>query len=127
VKASARTLRLLYLLTPEDVFRLHPKIRWALSRESGGLVFSKLRPGISRYGKDEDDRKFMEFGPQFLIGIAGGLSPSNGTEQIHSLIINLEKYSALITRVQDGYLAISVDRSDALRVFEEVEPNIRKL
>ena len=90
-------------------------------------MFSQIRPGFVSYGRDEDDRAFMEFGPQLMIGIAERLSYRGAAGKIQSVIVNLEKYSALITQLRDGYLAISADRVDAVQVFEDVEPLIRRL
>jgi hypothetical protein len=69
----------------------------------------------------------MEFGPHLMMGIAERLSPSGAAGRIHSLVVNLEKYSAFITELRGGYVAISADRADAAQVFEEVEPLIREL
>jgi hypothetical protein len=115
-------------ISPEDVFQLHPKIRWtAFSTEAGRIVFSQMRPGVVSHTLDKDDRAFMEFGPQLLTGIAERLSPTGGAGRVQSVIVNMEKDSVLLTQLRDGYLAISTDRIDALQVFKEVEPLIREL
>lgn len=116
------------LISPEDVFRLHPKIRWAaFSTKTGKIVFSQMRPGITSYTSEKEDRAFMEFGPQLMTGIAERLSPTGGAGRVQSLIINLEKDSVFLTQLKGGYLALSADRSDAPQVFKEVEPLIRRL
>ena len=115
-------------LSPEDVFKLHPKIRWvAFSTESGRILFSQMRPGLASYTDERDDRGFMEFGPQILTGIAQKLSASGGAGKIESLAINMEKDCVLLTRTRGGYLAISADRPDALLIFNELEHKIRQL
>ena len=116
------------LLSPEEVFRLHTKIRWAaFSTESGRIAFSQMRPGLSSYTSEKEDRAFMEFGPQLMTGIAERLSPTGGAGKVQSLIVNLEKDSVLLAPLRGGYLAISADRADAPEVFKEVEPMIRRL
>ena len=69
----------------------------------------------------------MEFGPQLMTGIAEKLSATGGAGKILGLIVNLEKDSVLLTEVKGGYLAISVDRAEALGVFEEIGDKIRGL
>jgi hypothetical protein len=116
------------LISPEEVFQLHSKIRWAsFSTESGRLAFSQMRPGLTSYTPEKDDRAFMEFGPQMMTGIAERLSATGGAGKVESLIVNLEKDPVLLAPLRGGYLAISADRADAPAVFKEVEPMIRRL
>ena len=86
-----------------------------------------MRPGLVSYTDEKDDRAFMEFGPQLLTGIAERLSPTGGAGPMQSLIINMEKDSVLLTKTRGGYLATSADRQEALLIFHEVEPKIRRL
>jgi hypothetical protein len=116
------------LISPDEVFRLHPKIRWAaFSTETGRIAFSQMRPGLSSYTSDKDDRAFMEFGPQLMTGIAERLSPTGGAGRVQSLVVNMEKDAVFLTQLRGGYLAISAERADAAQVFNEVEPMIRRL
>jgi len=116
------------LISPEEVFQLHPKIRWAsFSTESGRIAFSQMRPGLTSYTPEQDDRAFMEFGPQLMTGIAERLSPTGGAGKVQSLIVNMEKDAVLLAPLRGGYLAISADRADAALVFKEIEPMIRRL
>ncbi len=116
------------LISPEEIFQLHAKIRWAsFSTESGRIAFSQMRPGLTSYTPEEDDRAFMEFGPQLMTGIAERLSPTGGAGKVQSLIVNMEKDAVLLAPLRGGYLAISADRDDAGAVFKEIEPKIRRL
>jgi len=115
-------------ISAEEIFRLHPKIRWAsFSTESGKIAFSQMRPGLTSYTTEEQDMAFMEFGPQLMTGIAERLSPTGGAGKVQSVIVNLEKDSVLLAPLRRGYLAISTERADAVEVFKEVEPMIRRL
>ncbi|MFI5450169.1 MAG: hypothetical protein ACHQ03_10465 [Candidatus Bathyarchaeia archaeon] len=116
------------LITSEEVFQLHPKIRWAsFSTDSGRIAFSQMRPGLTSYTSEQDDMKFMEFGPQLMTGIAERLSPTGGAGKVQSLIVNMEKDAVFLAPLRGGYLAISADRADAAAVFKEIEPMIRRL
>jgi len=115
-------------LSPEEIFQLHPKLRWtAFSTDAGKIVFSQMRSGLVSYTDERQDMAFMEFGPQLLTGIAERLSLEGGAGNIQSLIINMEKDSVLLTKARGGYLATSADRKDALLIFNEVEGKIRQL
>jgi hypothetical protein len=114
-------------LSPEDVFRLHPKIRWTAYSVDGKVVFCQMRAGLQSYTSDAEDRAFMELGPLIMSGVAERLTPSEGAGKLESVIVNLGKDSVLLTRSGSGYLAVSVDRADASRVFQEIEPLLRKL
>ena len=114
-------------LSPEDVFRLHPKIRWAAFSIDDKVVFSQMRPGVGSYTSNAEDRSFMELGPLIMAGVAERLTQSGGAGKLESIIVNLGKDSIMIARVRDGYLAISVDRAEAFSVFQEIEPSVRQL
>jgi hypothetical protein len=116
------------LFTPDDVFRLHPKIRWtALSLEVGTVEFSQMRAGVVSHTSDAEDRAFMESGPLFMTGIAERLTPERKAGELQCLIACFEKDYVLMTRAGEGYLALSVEREEALTVFEEIIPQVLRL
>lgn len=82
---------------------------------------------MTSYTPTTDDNAFMEFGPQLIAGIAERLSLTGGAGKLRSIIVNLEKDSVLITQVDDGYLAISVDRAEAFDILKQIEPSLRQL
>ena len=111
-------------LSSEEVFRLHPKIRWAaFSRDSGEVVFSQMREGVESHTSEVDDRAFMELGPLFMSGIAERLR-SKKTGGVESIVVNLEIDSVMLIKVGNGHLAISADKADANEVFLKVTPVI---
>jgi hypothetical protein len=116
------------LLAPEDVFKLHPKIRWAaLSTTSGSLVFSKMRSGVESYTANSEDKAFMELGPLLMSGVAQRLTPEGKAGKLECVIVCFEKDCVLLAVVKDGHLALSVDKSHALPVFQEILPKIVEL
>jgi hypothetical protein len=114
-------------LSPEVVFRLHPKIRWAAYSQDGKVVFCEMRPGLTSYTTDAEDRAFMELGPLIMSGVAEKLTPSGGAGRLQSIVVNLEKDSVLLTKVRNGFLAISVNRAEAFGVFQEIDSVIHNL
>lgn len=116
------------MLTADDVFRLHPKIRWAaLSADPTTVVFSQMRPGVESYTPNSEDKAFMEMGPLFMTGIAERLSPQGKAGKLECVIACFEKDCVLMAKVPDGHLALSVDAPHALSVFQEIMPQILKL
>jgi predicted regulator of Ras-like GTPase activity (Roadblock/LC7/MglB family) len=86
-----------------------------------------MRPGIESYTTDAEDRAFMELGPLILSGMAGRLTSGGGAGKLQSVIVNMEKDSVLLTKVGNGYLAISANRAEALGVFQEIDSSIQNL
>jgi hypothetical protein len=116
------------LFSPDDVFRLDPKIRWtALAKESGEVVFNKMRPGFESYTSEAEDKAFMELGPLFMISLAERLTPSKKAGAVKSIVVNLEKDSILLTKVRDGYLAVSAPPADANVIFPKIVSLIQQL
>jgi hypothetical protein len=114
-------------LTPEEVFRLHPRIRWAaFSRDSGEVVFSHMREGVESHTSEVDDRAFMELGALIMSSAAEKLTPSQRAGELESIVVNLEKDSVMLMKVRNGHLAISADKADASEVFLKVTPIIRE-
>ncbi len=114
------------LITPEEIFRLHPKIRWTAFSSDGQVLFSQMRSGVESYTSESEDKSFMELGPLFMTSLAERLTPSEKAGRVDSIVVNLDKDSVLLMNVKDGYLAISVDRADAIEVFPKIAPIIRK-
>jgi hypothetical protein len=103
-------------------------IRWAaLSSESNQVIFSQMREGVESYTPNSDDRTFMEMGPLFMTSIAQRLTPEGRAGKLECVIVCFEKDCVLMTQVEEGYLAISVDKDQGLTVFKEVLPMISKL
>jgi hypothetical protein len=103
-------------------------IRWAaLSTESDSVVFSQMRPGVESYTANSEDRDFMKIGPLFMTGIAERLTPEDKAGKLECVIACFEKDYVLVAKLGNGHLAISVDKSHALTVFQEMMPRILKL
>ncbi len=101
-------------LTPEEIFRLHPKIRWTAFSSDGQVLFSQMRSGVESYTSEAEDKSFMELGPLFMTSLAERLSPFEKAGRVDSIV------------VKEGSLSISVDRRDAVEVFLKVAPIIGK-
>jgi hypothetical protein len=86
-----------------------------------------MRPGVRSYTLEADDHAFMQLGPIFLTGIAQRLSPEDRAGKLECVIACFEKDCVMVTQVGEGHLAVSVEEDDALAVFRQILPEIRKL
>jgi len=86
-----------------------------------------MRPGLKSYTSDAEDRAFMELGPLIMTAVAERLTLSGGAGKLENVLVNMGKDSVLLTKIRDGYLAISVDRAEAFGVFQEIDSSIRRL
>lgn len=128
VERFLKTSRVIHVLIADRVFGLNPRIRWvALSTKDGSVVFSQMREGVDSHTTDSEDRAFMQLGPLLMTGVAERLSPEGKAGNLECVIACFEKDCVLLAKVRDGHLAISVDKPDALQVFEEILPQIPKL
>ena len=111
-------------LTAEDVFRIHPKIRWVgLTTERGEVVFSRMRPGIESFTPDEDDRFLLQFGAILMNGITQRSDPWLGRSEY--MAIAYEKTTQLILRLGERYLAMTVEKSVQPNEIEQIANSIR--
>lgn len=69
----------------------------------------------------------MKIGPLFMTGIAERLTPEGKAGKLECVIACFEKDCVLVAKAGNGHLAISVDRNDALAVFQEILPQVIKL
>ena len=99
-------------LTAQDVFRMHPRIRWAaLASGQGEVIFSEMRPGVKSLGGERGEQErdaFMEIGPHILMGAFERLSPYAGP--ISVIFGDYEKIMMLISKINGNYLAFSIEK-----------------
>jgi len=97
-------------LTAEDVFAIHPKIRWAgLTTEKGEVIFAKMRPGVKTFTPEEDDRFLLQFGALIMNGVTQRSGPWLGNWEY--MAIGYEKTIQLIVKLKEKYLALTVENS----------------
>ena len=112
---------------PDDVFRLHPSIRWVgLASERGGAIFSKMRSGLTSLSPEKEDLSFMELNPQLIIGACGRLSAWAG--EVNSVAIEYEEVIMYLVRHNGKILALTIERkSTSPDIIVEIAPSIRHL
>jgi hypothetical protein len=97
--------------SPDDVFRVHPRIRWAawVSKE-GQVRFCKMRPGVVSHCPEEEDLRFAEFNPLILLGAGERMAQWDG--RVESVIVIYEKVLMYVHEFKDGILALTVDKEN---------------
>ena len=69
----------------------------------------------------------MEIGPLLMSGVAERLTPEGKAGKLECVIACFEKVCVMTIMGQGTQLAMSVDKPDALTVFQEILPEIFKL
>lgn len=99
-------------LTPERIFALHPKIRWAgLATDQGEVIFVKMRPGVKSLSPEDTDRSFMQLGPMLLSGVCERLATWAGP--LEAVVSRYEKVVMMVTKLQGRFLALTIEREDS--------------
>jgi len=110
-------------LVAEDIFQMHPQIRWAgLASEEGDVIFSSMRPGMLSYSPEADDRFLLELGGMIMDGVAQRSSQWLGKSDF--VLVGYEKATQIIVHVENRYLALTVEPSISA---EEILGIARKL
>jgi len=115
------------MLTPDEIFILHPKIRWVGASTSGGeIVFSKMRPGVQTITTEEDDRNLLEMGSLLLRGIAERSSQFAG--RVGCIAVLYEKFGQLIVQRNANNIILTFDNDhDAPSTLHEIIEIIEKI
>jgi hypothetical protein len=111
-------------LTADEIFRIHPKIRWAsLATPEGEVIFSKMREGAQSLSPKGGEEAFMQLGPQAIFALKEHLSPWAGP--LLNSFGEYEKVMMIMTKVGENYLALAIDRGKTPNVvLPQVIPKI---
>jgi hypothetical protein len=113
--------------TPEEVFELHPKIRWAAkASERGELAFCEMRPGVVGLTLEEQDRVFMEKGVHIILRLFEQMVSWRGS--VDSAVVSFDIFVMYLQRLNDGLLALTFEKDeDSWKTMIEIVNAIRKL
>ena len=111
--------------TADEVLKLNPKIRWAgLASEMGEVIWVQQRDALKSFSPEDTDRAFVQMGPLIVSGVCERLSPWTG--RVGSIVINYEKVTSLITKLEAGYLCLTVDKVGAQESVQEIVKSLEK-
>jgi hypothetical protein len=109
---------------PDDVFRIHPGIRWAgLADDRGQVVFSQMRPGVESLSPVQTDRAFTQIGPLVLTEVCERLTRYAGP--VGFILIDYGKVTMLVMKLADSYLALTVGKTEPLDTLLQIRNQIQ--
>jgi hypothetical protein len=96
-------------LKPEDIFAVHPKIRFAgLAKRNGQILFAQMREGVASYTPDSIDRTSLEDHGRYFIEMAEQEVKWSG--MLEHIAVSYEKYVVLIVPLKQTYVLITLER-----------------
>jgi hypothetical protein len=113
-------------MKPEDIFAIHPKIRFAgLARRNGQILFKQMREGVASLTPDSLDRTALEIHAQYIVETVELEGRWSGP--VNHVAITFEKYIELIIPLKETYALITVEKEAPLESCEEICKAIRAL
>jgi hypothetical protein len=113
-------------LKPEDVFAVHPGIRFAgLANRNGQILFSKMREGVVSYTPDSVERTGLEDHGRYFIETAEQEVKWSGT--LEHIAVSYEKYVVLYVPLKQGYVLISLEKDVPPESYTSIRKAIRAL
>ncbi len=107
-------------ITPERIFALNPKIRWAgLATDQGEVLFTLMRPGLESLSPEETDRSFMQLGPMLLSGVCERLAPWAGPLEV--VVSRYKKVTMIVRKLDKLFLAMTINSDDIDNMGEIIE------
>ena len=113
-------------LKPEDIFAVHPKIRFAgLAKRNGQILFAQMREGVASHTPDSLDRTGLEDHGRYFIEMAEQEIKWSGT--LEHIAVSYEKYVVLIIPLQQRYVLISLEKGVPAESYTSICKAIRAL
>ncbi len=104
-------------ITPERIFALNLRIRWAgLATDQGEILFTEMRPGITSLSPEDTDRTFMQLGPMLLSGVCERLIPWAGP--LEAVVSCYRKVVMIVRKLDKLYLALTINSEDISNMQE---------
>ena len=113
-------------MKPEEVFAVHPGIRWAgLATRRGDVVFAQMREGVTSLIPNSNRLSDLEIRTQYVIESAELESKWVGA--LDHIIFCFEKYVELIVPLKNSYAAVTLDKDTPLDSYPRISKAIREL
>jgi hypothetical protein len=113
-------------LKPEDVFAVHPGIRFAgLANRNGQILFSKMRQGVVSYTPDSVERTGLKNHGRYFIEAAEEEVKWSG--KLEQIAVSYEKYVVLYVPLKQGYVLISLEKDVPAESYTSICKAIRAL
>jgi hypothetical protein len=113
-------------LKPEDIFAVHPLIRFAgLANRNGQVLFAKMREGIVSSTPESVDRTGLENHGRYFIETAEQEVKWSGS--LEYIVVAYEKYVIVFIPLVEKYVLISLEKSVPAEVYTNISKAIRAL
>ena len=110
----------------EEVFAVHPKIRWVgLASRKGRVIFAQMREGVTSLTPSSNDLSTLEIRTQYVIEAAE--QESRWVGALHHIIFCFEKYVEMVVPLRDSYVAVTLERDVSPESYTEISKAIREL
>jgi hypothetical protein len=113
-------------LKPEEVFAVHPKIRWAgLATRKGAVIFAQMRKGVTSMTPISNQLTDLEIRTQYIIESAE--LESRWVGALDHITFCFEKYIELIVPLKDSYVAVNLEKDVPAESYSKISRAIREL
>lgn len=113
-------------LSADDIFAVHPKIRWAgLATRKRKVTFMQMREGLTSLSPESNDRATLEVRAQYIIETVEQECEWSGA--LNHIAISFEKYVEIIIPLKTAYVAITVEKDLPPTAYETICKAIRDL
>ncbi len=112
------------VLKPQEIFSLHPEVRWiAVIRETGEVPFSIMRPGLKSLVPENEITGFMEANRgRSVLKAAQGLAEWAG--KVEAALVRYEKVFLYVIQVRSDVLVLSLDRATPFERIAQIARSI---
>jgi hypothetical protein len=113
-------------LKAEDIFAVHPGIRFAgLANRNGQVLFAKMREGIASHTPDSVDKTGLENHGRYFIETAEQEVKWSGS--LEHIAVTYEKYVVVFIPLAEKYVLISLERNVPAESYSSISKSIRAL
>jgi len=113
-------------LKPQEVFAVHPRIRWAgLATRKGAVIFAQMKEGVTPLIPSGNHLSDLEIRTQYIIESAELESKWVGA--LDHITFCFEKYVELVVPLKDGYVLITLEKDVPTESYPRISKAIREL
>jgi hypothetical protein len=113
-------------LNPEDIFALHPGIRFVgLAKRNGQVLFAKMRGGVVSHTPDSVDKTGLESHGRYFIDTAEQEVKWSGP--LEYIVVRYEKYVVVFIPLTERYVLLSLEKSVPAESYDGIFKSIRAL
>jgi hypothetical protein len=113
-------------LKPEDIFAVHPGIRFAgLANRNGQVLFAEMREGIVSHTPESVDRTGLENHGRYFIETAEQEVKWSGS--LEYIAVAYEKYVVVFIPLVEKYVLISLEKVVPAESYTNISKAIRAL